>query len=258
MTLYGVGTGRVTRCGSCGDLVPRGKLARQYREWGEPPGSNYLLHSSYNSTFWTCDATDAGRISIGPYEGSRVRVSPGESTTTTEVNGSQTWTGTGTFRSTVAVDGSTWTSLCFACRVGPYHNPTASAQFTAVIGLCNSAGTVITTEKTYTAELGMREIWFSKLISAIAAPTTLYFYVTVTPATGESWWVDMLRLEKNKLRPDNFFETKGAARDESASVMRSAVVLVCPNCRMPIFHRWDKEAREPLPTIEPADDIEVL
>ena len=232
-------------CQVGGHLVHWEDLRRQYREWCEPVGSNYLLYSSYNSSFWTCGATDAGEISMGPFGGFYSQISNSQPTTLTETGGSQTWTGTGTLRSTTAVDGSAWTSFVFKCVVGPYHNPAASPAYDCSIGICDSAGVVISTEKTITAETGMRELWFTKNISDIAAPSTLYFFITVTPASGEKWFADMFRLEKNQTQPLNFLQTTGASIDHSQPTLVSGFALVCPKHILPVHDRWDRSLPPP-------------
>ena len=114
----------IETCHECGADVDRRKLVRKIRPYGYGTGSNLLLYSSYNSTFWACDATDGGEISMGVYaDHYRPKVSDG--TTVTEARGSQTWTGaSGTFRSSTATDLSSLTNFVFVAWVGAYHNQT--------------------------------------------------------------------------------------------------------------------------------------
>ena len=243
---------RVGLCQVGGHWVPYRDLRRQYREWCEPIGSNYCLYSSYNSAFWTCSSASAGEISIGPFYGYAPNIMRASPFTVTNMGGSQTWTATGTIRSNVAIDGSTWTRFTSGCVVGPYQVPTASALYTAVIGICNSGGTPITVEKTYTNERGSRHIWFTKDIADIAAPSTLYFYVTVTVASAsEKWYADMFRCERDVSVPTVFLTTRGAAKRYTQPTLVSGMATVCPKHTMPVRDRWTKEH----PHEEPVDPI---
>lgn len=241
-------------CDVGGHVVDYDSLRRQYTEWCEPIGSNYLLWSSYNSAFWSCTAADAGRISMGPYGKFYASVSRSQPTTLTDTNGSQTWTGSGTLRSTVAVNGAAWTTFHFDAVVGPHQVPDADPTYSVSIGICDSVGTPITTEKTYSNQVGMRHVRFAKTIADVAAPSTLYFYMTVTVASAaEKWFADMFRVEKNVTAATEYLETKGAAINHTVPTLVSGYVIVCPEHVMPVRDRWSKR----IPPEEPTAPIPV-
>ena len=225
---------RLDRCDMCGRKTHRYDLVMQAQDELLSIASNNFLYSSYNSTFWTCSSTDAGVISWGPRETHRYAITEGATPSTAVSGGIQTWTGSGTFRSSTAVDASSWTNLVFSCHVGA-HQTNTTPTFTVVMGFCDSGGTSKTTERTWTVN-GSKRIWFTKAISGISGPSTLYCYLTVTNVG--SWWVDKLQLEKNATVPGTFATTIGTAINRTTEQRVTRVHKVCPECR---WTAWDTD-----------------
>ena len=253
---------RLDRCDVCGRKVHREDLRYMLVEWGETGGQNYLTHSSYAPGAWSCGATDAGNISIGPREdNSRVKVSV--SNTRTEVGGSQTWTGTGTLYYVPGVDCSAWTTLVFGAEIGPYHCPTASTAISIDVGFRGAGGTLYSSA-TF-SEVGRRFCWFTATIAGLNAglsSSSLFPYIRVTPATGESWWADEMRLEKDVVKPGRFVETSGSARviavPGAATPPKRGVGKVCPHCKRHLLNRFDKDVPPVEPDLPPAGEMETF
>ena len=243
---------RLDRCDVCQRKVNRDDLTVMTQQYGRSKGSNYFIWSQYNTALWTCNATNRSTISDGVRaDESRVKVSL--SNTSTE-SGVQTWSGTGTFRvvSGSGVDVSAWTSLTFACVVGPYQRAT-SPSLTVTIGLCLADGTSPTVYKTYTGLTASRECWFTVNIADISATystSALYFYVTVTPSSTEYYWIDELRLEKDVTTPTQWIRTSGAAVARTAFTKYVGSGKVCKDCRYELLKTdaepQDVEANEPV------------
>jgi hypothetical protein len=224
--------GRLDICDCCQQTVRVEDLRYQTRQWGQVAGSNYFTYSSYNASGWACDASDKGRTSIGPYA-AQARVSVANDNTTTEMLGSQTWEGSGTYRSTSAVDVSSWTSFCVRSYIGAYH---ADAYQTLVIvyGYCDSAGANKQQVGTKTIT-GTKKIWWTGVPGDIVSPlssATAYFYFGVTcENSAQDWFVDASDLEKNKTSPDYvFIPTTGVATEYASDIEKLGVAKVCRKC----------------------------
>lgn len=231
---------QLDRCDVCGAHVLRKDLVRTQVEFLAPEASNYLTYSSYSASGWSCDASDAGAISIGPYAG-EARVVIDDSNTSTESFGSQTWDGSGTLRSTSAVDASSWTSLVFAVDAGPYHQET-SPEMTFTIGLCDSDGSNTEQQASFTTP-GQIRAWFTLNISAIPAGKSasgLYFYISTT--SSNKWFADRMQVAKNATAMAQFAPTLGSAVDRTdtpSMTMRK----VCKRCREPLLSKKDRYGR---------------
>lgn len=221
-------------CDVCGNETHRMDLVRTQVRYMSITGQNYFTYSVYNTSFWTCDATDAGAISIGSSNANQCRFKVPDDNTLVEINGAQTWTGSGTFRSNTAVDVSGATNITMSAHVGPYQANT-DPETTFVMGLCDSAGANKSAQRSFTTKSSMR-IWFTMAVSSISSPlssSAAYFYVQATPATGKKWWVEDLQLEKDVTKPGTFAPTNGSAYDDTES-QRITVCKVCPSCREPL------------------------
>lgn len=224
--------GKLDICGCCNQKVRVEELVYQTRQWGQRAGSNYFTYSSYNSSGWACGASDKGRVSIGPFAAdSRVRID--DDNTVTEVFGSQTWEGDGTFRSTSAVNVSSWTSFCLRAYIGAYHADDYQ-QLTVAYGYCDSAGANKQQVGTKTFS-GTKKLWWTGVPSDIASPlssSAAYFYWAVTcENSAQDWFVDAMAIEKDKTRPDEvFITTTGTATEYSTDIQKLGVAKVCRRC----------------------------
>jgi len=229
-------------CDVCGTVVHRKDLVRTQVRYVSFAGQNYFTYSTYNTNLWTVDtAVDAGAISVGSSNGLRCRFkvpytesSPGTGMTLTEAYGSQTWTGAGVFRSDTATDVSDATNITVSAQAGPYQAST-SPETVFAMGVCDSAGDNKSLQRTWTVKGTMR-VWFTMPVASITAPlssSSAYFYIAVTPGTGQRWWIEDLQLEKDVLKPGTFVPTSGTAVDTTES-QKMTVRVVCPDCREPL------------------------
>lgn len=228
----------LSRCDVCGRKTHRGDLVLQSQETREVAGNNYFTYSSYSSSGWACSATDAGATSYGTGCGLYMNT-PGLSHTTMEqptlLGGVQTWTGNGTYRATVAVNASTATNLCVSAYVGAKQD-NSSPSMTVAMGFCNSSGTVLTTERTWTIT-GSTRVWFTTPVSSITAATTSALYVYFTVTNAGSWWINEAQFELDATRPGEFVETTGAAKTSTGSRVYHSK-RVCRQCR---YKKWELE-----------------
>ena len=221
-----------------GQAYPRRNLVLSKRKYQQLQGENYLLYSSYNSSFWTVDtASDAGTVSAGCYlDKNRCRVNLDN--TVTEL-GEQTWQGTGVFRSSTATSLTGWTTLYFSFEFGGYYQSTTQT-FTVKAGLCaaGGAGKQEVLSLTVTAP---RRLKFNLPIASITATpvAACYFYVSVTPsvATGK-WYIIDAQLEKDKATPGVFVPATGAAVSHTSKQVRT-VAKIHPTEWEFVQETWD-------------------
>lgn len=188
----------------------RDEMVYAKRRWLQHAAQNRLPYSSYSSSGWSCDATDAGLISIGP--NADLNIVSYDGNFTASENGIQTWTGTGTVRSTTASDLSSVSVITFSIEFGMYQR-SVTPHFTLDLGICDATGAT-TQSFVLRATTGGGPIWFTTPVSAITATATndVYFYLTVTPDTAlGKWWTDRAHLEYEVTQPGNFIKTAGAA-----------------------------------------------
>ena len=233
---------QLDRCDVCGVKIHKQDLVRTNMSFLGVAGSNYLLYSAYNATGWTVDtATDAGAISVGPYaDRARVRIS--DDNTRTEVDGTQTWLGSGVLRSITGIDASAWDSLVFAADIGPYFRET-SPETTFTLGLCDSDGTNKELLATYTTAGSIRA-WYALDIADVPAgkdDSDLYFYISVT-AVGKNWWADRLQVSKDIPRVGAFIPTSGSSVDRVDTPLMT-VRKVCSNCREPLLSKTEQYSK---------------
>ena len=232
---------QLDRCSVCGLKVHRRDLVRTQVEFLAAEASNYLTYSTYNTSGWATDGsiTDRSTISVGPYA-DRARVRVADDNTLTEILGSQTWSGSGYFYSSSAIDASSWDSLVFSADVGPYHRSTApSTVFT--LALCDSDGTNAETLSTFTTKGDIRA-WGTINIADLPAgktSSTLYFRISVVPQTDQYWWVDRLQVEKDATKLGTFVPTSGSSVDRNDTSMMT-MRKVCTNCRERILSKSER------------------
>ena len=205
---------QLDRCDICGRKVHKKDLVRTNIDALAVGGSNYLIESSYGTSWTIATASDAGAISSGPYA-DVMRVSIDDSNNTTEVFGSQTWSGSGVLRSNTAIDASTWTSLVFVADMGPYDRET-SPEISFKIGLCDSDGSNKEQYGLWLVNSSTRA-WFTFNIAdtpVSKSSNALHFYISAT-AVGKKWWVDRMQVIKDAthIRDNAFIPTTGAAVD---------------------------------------------
>jgi len=205
------------------------------RAWGYTEGANYLLYSSYSSAFWTVDgAVDAGRISMGLYA-QHYRPTITKAGVVTEARGSQTWTGSGTARTTTATDISGLTNLMLIFNVGAYHAQPAAQQLTAVVGMTNAAGDTFEALRTQVVK-GGQMVWVSVPVADLDAgvtpdPASAYFYcdVTITGASSK-WWFDGALVCDATRVPTHRPITKGASVVKVGHGFAWKIPVLCPSC----------------------------
>lgn len=223
-------------CEECGYEVPRSELAYRIRAYGTGTGgSNILLYGEYDDSFWTCDASDEGQISMGPW-GDRYRVIQTDDGTGTwqnqEAYGSQTWSGSGTMRSTVPVDISSYTNIYMSGMFGCYHAQ-SNQDLTGVLGFCNSDGSVKWPQSTWSVK-GMQECWFTLPLADLesgpdASALYVYYDVTISGAT-DKWFVDWAVLNDNT-EPQQYQPlSRGAAVSKLANQEEWHVLKMCREC----------------------------
>ena len=191
-------------------VYPRRELVLSKRKYTQPAAQSLFLYSAYNAAFWTVDtAADAGALSLGCYL-DKNRVSIALDGTVTP-NGEQTWTGTGTLRSTSATNVSTYTNVVVSLELGAYELGTTQS-LTIAGGFCHSDGTDKQEVKSLTWNHPGR-FFFTIPVANITSTvsTAVYVYFTITPATADGqWWAMNMQLESGTT-PGEFVETAGAA-----------------------------------------------
>jgi hypothetical protein len=225
-------------CDDCGDDARREDMVRKLRAYGYRPGQNLIPYSSYSSSFWTVDTSvDASDISFGVYA-DYFRPRPVEDNdlggyTVTEERGSQSWTASGVYRSSTAVDISSWTNVCFSIHVGPYHAQTIQAV-SVVLGFCSANGVTKYPQRTWSFN-GGKKIWFSSAVDDLNAGITTsaaYLYAAVTISGASSiWWADLAVLD-DQTQPLDYYhgKTAGSAQNLTDDGYTWQVGKFCPKC----------------------------
>jgi hypothetical protein len=245
--------GQLDRCEVCGNKMHRSKLVRTQVEWLYPAHENAFTNSSYDGTYWVCDATDASTISWGN-RCDNVRYVINDDLTTSILNGVQTWTGDGTFRCTTAptTGAATTDNVIFSCHIGP-NELNATPEMTVVLGDCDTDGNNKTVKKTFTIS-GTTKVWFS-WTGAEAALGQGCYYVQVT--NDDDWWIDELQLEtsSDSTSPGTFVKTAGTAVSATAEAANISTRIVCPSCFETLFMKSEKFGRvNEVPTDGPVSD----
>jgi len=233
---------QLDRCDVCGRKTHKIDLVRTNVAFLGAAGSNYVKYSSYDSSGWSYGTTvDAGAVSIGPYA-DRARISVSDDNTSTEVLGSQTWTGAGIVYATGdATDARTWTSMVLAADVGAYQQNT-DHKLTVVLGSQDSNGGNKQALSTWTVT-GSSRVWVAVTPSDLTYPNNFNAYIEVTPNTaGQKWWFDRVQLEKNASKMGTFVPTSGSTIDRTDTAMMS-VRKVCSNCLEPLLSKTEQYNR---------------
>lgn len=243
-------------CDYCGDWVAMSTLVRKRMRWLQPQGRNDFPYSEYDGTnFWVCGATYDGRTSIGTNAMAAHAIVNADNTVT-NVDGSPTFTGSGTIRSTDATDISAWTSFVMAAEVGTHQQ--SQSSLTIVLGLANSDGSVLTPLRTFTSRGNKRRVWVTANIADLGAyaTSTAYFYITTTVSVaGSKWFIDSMQLEKDATTPGQYVKTTGAATTYATDAMAEGMLVVCPKCRMPLVPRSKLRG---IPHTEPQPIIPIM
>lgn len=248
-------------CDICHDIEHLYKLRLKTVRGLAHEAYNKLLYSSYNTSFWTCDATDEGTISVGVF-GLEARTFVADDATATtfatvsEINGSQTWSGDGTIRSTTSVDISSATNIVFSFHGGRYHRESGGNP-TFKFGFINAGGDTKYQQKSVALKGGSGRFWFEIDIADLPVGVTssaAYFYVEADVADASyKWWADAFQLEVDRETPGPFVTTLGTAIDRSDTPTKY-VAKVCPSC-LDYWHRDSELYGDPYNVVE--DPIEM-
>ena len=241
---------QLDRCDVCGDKVQRSDLVRTQVEFLRPKAENWFVQSSYDGTYWVVDtATDEGTVSYGN-KCDYARLSLDTSNNFSYVNGVQTWSGNGVFRSGVAaLDTSLGTTITFSAYIGP-HLENTDPEMSIVMGICNSDGSVKQPVRSWTIK-GMSRIWFTETVDNLAAyglgdgvsGTAFYYYISVT--NDGKWWIDNLQFEVNTDdgKPETFVPSNGAYTSNQTPQAMITVRKVCPRCFEPLLSKSERYRR---------------
>ena len=242
---------QLDRCDVCGDKMHRRNLVRTQVEFLRPISENYLNYSSYDGTYWVCDAVDAGSISFGT-RADYARTQLTDYTTVGYTNCVQTWTGNGTMRTATASPTFTATALVtFSAHVGPNERNT-SPEMTIAVGICNNDGSSKQAIKTFTTSSMMR-VWFSETSSTLTAyglgddDNEHFFYIQVTNAGN--WWIDEMQLEAGTntldggVLPGPFLRVSGTLQANSTADTLMTSRKVCQSCLEPILSKSERYGR---------------
>ena len=252
--------GWLQRCARCKRRVPRTKLLRQIVHVVRRAGENSFAYSSYDSSYWTCDAVDAGTISQGRSDfWWEVDQSPLAAPAAPTKHGMQTWQGPGTFARLAAADVSSWSSALLAARFGPYQEDGGSS-FT--ISLEGSGPSNDYTFHTLTTVCNARLVGSYDLTTCAAADlAAMTFRFVVTCGASDRWWIDFMQLKHNMTSlpvVGAWHRTTGAALDRAADSAELDVLEVCADCRdkkVDIVNEYDFPTDD-MPEIP--EDMEVL
>ena len=248
---------QLDRCDVCGDKYHRSSLVRTQVEFLEEKAENFFNYSSYDGTYWVVDdASDGGNESYGN-RCDNVRLSLDDDNDFSYINGVQTWTGDGTFRSTTrSPSANASTVLTFSAIVGA-HEQNTSPEMTVVMGVTNSDGSVKQAIRSWTINT-MTRVWFSETAGDLAdyglgSDEEQYFYIQVT--NDGDWWIDELQLEGNTTAgmPERFIRISGdytQIADRSLMTSRK----VCSNCVERILSKSERFGRtDESPIDEPVE-----
>ena len=247
-TPYG---GQLDRCQVCGDKYHREDLVRTQVDTMIAESENYFNYSSYDGTYWVCDAVDEGLIAYGNHE-DEARTTLSDDNVITVLNGVQCWSGNGTMRTAVVSQSLTPTDyVTFSAQVGANDDSTTPSMSVS-LGVCDATG-ASTEEVLLWTFKGMRRVFFTELASTLqdyglGTGTGLFFYISVENE-GE-WWVDEIQLEvgsNSTARPGVFLPTTGAVAVVASDTPTTTTRVVCPSCFELVFKKSEKYGRTKLP-----------
>ena len=247
-TPYG---GQLDRCQVCGDKYHREDLVRTQVDTMIAESQNMFSYSTYDGTYWVCDAVDEDTVSFGNHC-DEARTSLSDDNVITVVNGIQTWSGDGTMRTTVVSDSIDPNDyVCISAQVGSWERST-DPELVVSLGVTNSGGTVTQEIRSWTFK-GMRRVWAVEKASTLQAyglgtGTGLFMYISVD--NDEEWWIDEMQLETGSsasMRPGVFLKTSGTAAEVTVDTPTSTTRVVCPDCFELVFRKSQKYGRTKLP-----------
>jgi len=253
---------QLDRCDVCGVKIHRKDLVRTNMRYLLPAGSNYFVYSSYNSGYHACTSTDRSTITIGPHA-DKSRTKLGGDNTVSYVDGSQTWGGSGTFRTTTSVDVSSLTNFTVSAMFGQVlswsSNVASASDLTIAMGLCDGDGNNKDLQDTWSDINAMQRCWFTMAVADIESPLSssgIYVYFTVTIDGTDYWFVDDISLEGDKSSPDQFIATSGTAKTAQTESGTMTVVKACKRCREPLLSTSEQFGR-PYTETEPPIDLDM-
>jgi hypothetical protein len=249
---------QLDRCDVCGNKYHRGDLVRTQVEFLDMKAENYFDYSSYDGTWWVVDtASDVSTISYGN-RCDNVRTTLSDDNVVSYLNGVQTWSGDGVFRSTGRTSFGSSGHVTFSAHVGP-HEQNTSPEMTVVLGICAVDGTSKQAVKTYTIK-GSTRVWFNETKATLngygVGTNAWYFYIQIT--NDGYWWVDELQLEANvgsiDGHPENFVRTSGSTVSNQSERTLMTQRKVCPGCAELILSKSERYGRtDESPIDEPVD-----
>jgi len=250
-TPYG---GQLDRCQVCGDKYHREDLVRTQVDTMIAESENYLNFSSYDGSYWVCDAVDEGLIAYGNHE-DEARTSLSDDNVITVVNGVQCWSGDGIFRATVTSPNVNPNSyVTFSAQVGANDDST-TPNMSVSLGIYKSDVSVFEEQILWQFN-GCRRVYFTELASVLQAydlgdqPGSRGFFFYIKVENDGEWWVDELQMEVGPVpeaRPGVFLKTTGAVSSVSVDTPTSTTRVVCPDCFELVFRKSQKYGRTKLP-----------
>ncbi len=251
---------QLDRCDVCGDKMHRSDLVRTQVEFLDKKAENYFLYSSYDGSYWVCDATDEGSVSYGN-RCDNARTTLSDDNVISYINGVQTWSSAGvtdTMRTaTISGVSSSTSVIVFSAQVGP-HEQNETPSMTVEMGVTNSAGDSTQAVRTWTIN-GTTRVWFAETASVLEAyglgsGTAQYFYITITNAG--KWWIDEMQLEANTVGsiPEVFVRTSGASASNQSDRTLMTQRKVCSSCSERILSKSERFGRtDESPIDEPVE-----
>ena len=234
---------QLDRCDVCGDKYHRNDLVRTQVEFLDKKAENFSLYSSYDGTYWVCDAVDEGSVSYGN-RCDNVRTALDSDNDIGYINGVQTWSGNGAMRTaTLSGVASASSVLVLSAQVGP-HEQNTSPSMTVEIGVTDTEGIVKQAVRTWTISETTR-VWFAETASVLEAyglgsGTAQYFYIAITNAG--KWWIDEMQLEANTIGsiPEVFVRTSGASASNQSDRTLMTQRKVCSSCSERILSKSER------------------
>jgi hypothetical protein len=246
------------QCDVCHLWYPIETLVRQLQIRVRPAGTNYLLYSRYNPTFWSCTADYLGDVSIN-FPRWRHVVEPGDGPARIADGASSFW-GDGVFLAADAVDVTGWTTALLQADIGMnecYQHSTVDVSLDLVFDPGGLSETVYNVaERT---EVDGITVWGSIAVSTIplAHRGALHAQLTVTTETDqEVWWIERLQLQKDATKTSMAtVETKGAAVAYTTDGRVLGMTVVCQKDWEPLAKQVNEYSPEfdGIPTIEVED-----
>jgi hypothetical protein len=244
------------QCECCGFWFPRGELLRQLRARPEPAGQNLLPYSDYDAAGWSSSAVDDGNTAWGNQVlGARVSLDD-DGTTTTEVDGAQTWAGDGTISSDATVDLSSYTTVRMELDFAP-HQADCGGSYTVTIGVKKGANVYPVASFVAKGQRVVRgDIEIATIDEGDRSALTVYVDVDA-PDADHRWCVERLRLWDRETHGDAFVGTSGAAVTRTSTTVATGAEVVCEECKDPRLDRIKDYEHERYEPGEIAEDLEL-